>query len=113
MQEVCKALVEAQLIVKFVREGIIVHQLTDLFVAHARQISIALLAVHVVKAKHDIVIIARAVAHSTPSHTAKRTRLALTALFFDDLHHLLQSVKAHSPYNTGDIFDSRHINLSY
>lgn len=51
--------------------------------------SSALLAVHVIKAEHDVIIIACTVAQGTPGDVAEGPRLAVTGLVLDDLKHLV------------------------
>ena len=102
-----EAFVEAVLVVKLLGVGIVVHRLQDLFVAHTRQIGVALSAVHGVKAEHGIVVIARAIAHGAPENAQEGARLAVTALFldrFEDRLHFIESRAAHDAHQVVQIW---------
>ena len=87
----------------------LIHQLADLFIAHARQIGVALPAVHGIEAEHHIVIVPCAVARRAPENVAERARLAVAALLLDNAHDVVQLFKADAAQHAGDIFDPGHM----
>ena len=108
-EEIGKADIETELIIELITIAGLIHQFADLFVAHARQIGVALLAVHVVEAEHHIVIVPCAVARRAPENVAERARLAVAALLLDNAHDVVQLFKADAAQHAGDIFDPGHM----
>lgn len=100
-EEIGKADIEAELIIELITIAGLIHQLADLFIAHARQIGVALPAVHGIEAEHHIVIVPCAVARRAPENVAERARLAVAALLLDNAHDVVQLFKADTAQHAG------------
>ena len=107
-------LVEAQLVVKIVVVGGVVHQVKDLAVADAGEIGVPLLAGQVVKAVHGVVVVPRTVAGGAPEDVKKRGEFAVAGLLLDHAEDVVQLLPADAGEDAGNILDvGRHGGRSF